>query len=77
MKIPFVRPTQVAGPNITFLTDYHQLFAHASPFATVTDETKQKVADSGLGYMSNWLPQQMILNHRVRCVKVNPFISQA
>ncbi|KAI5117423.1 hypothetical protein M0805_004054 [Coniferiporia weirii] len=39
------------------------LFSHASPFATVPEEVKQKVTASGLGLMSSWLPQQLILHH--------------
>lgn len=48
-----------------FTDTLHQIFSHASPFAAVPDELKKKVGDSGIGYMSNWLPQQMILNHEV------------
>ncbi|EJC97777.1 UDP-Glycosyltransferase/glycogen phosphorylase [Fomitiporia mediterranea MF3/22] len=40
------------------------LFAHASPFATIPDEVKEKIKASGLGYSSNWLPQQAILDHQ-------------
>ncbi|KAI5117418.1 hypothetical protein M0805_004050, partial [Coniferiporia weirii] len=39
------------------------VFSHASPFAAVPEEVKQKVTASGLGLMSSWLPQQLILHH--------------
>ncbi|KAI5117422.1 hypothetical protein M0805_004053 [Coniferiporia weirii] len=39
------------------------LFSHASPFSVVPEEVKEKVKASGLGFMSPWLPQQMILHH--------------
>lgn len=34
--------------------------------AVVPEEINKKVKESGLGYMSNWLPQQAILRHKVR-----------
>ena len=39
--------------------------SHASPMAKVPDEVQQKVADSKLGLLAPWLPQQFILNHKV------------
>lgn len=35
----------------------------ASPFAPIPDETREKIAQSGLGYLSNWIPQTDVLSH--------------
>ncbi|KAL5488485.1 hypothetical protein ACEPAI_6603 [Sanghuangporus weigelae] len=40
------------------------LLSHASPVATIPDEISTKVKVSGLGYVSKWLPQQVILRHK-------------
>lgn len=44
--------------------------AHASPFAHVPAEIHQKVESSGLGLLTPWAPQQLILNSpvRINCV---------
>ena len=61
---------------------YFQLFSHASPVAVIPDEIKAKIKDSGLGYLASWLPQQMILRHKVcplyHCTQLsNDFLLQA
>ncbi|KAL5529835.1 hypothetical protein ACEPAF_6092 [Sanghuangporus sanghuang] len=40
------------------------LMSHASHVATVPEHVAIKVKASGLGYLSKWLPQQMILRHK-------------
>ncbi|KAL5488450.1 hypothetical protein ACEPAI_6568 [Sanghuangporus weigelae] len=39
------------------------MFSRASPFATVPDEIETKIKESGLGYISKWLPQTSIFKH--------------
>ncbi|KAL5522564.1 hypothetical protein ACEPAG_8581 [Sanghuangporus baumii] len=41
------------------------ILSHASPFAVIPDEIKEKIKSCGFGYSSNWLPQVSILNHKV------------
>lgn len=40
--------------------------SHAAPVANVPDEVKQKAAETGLGFIAPWVPQQLILHHKVR-----------
>ncbi|KAL5488481.1 hypothetical protein ACEPAI_6599 [Sanghuangporus weigelae] len=40
------------------------LLSHASPVAIIPDELSIRVKASGLGYISRWLPQQLILRHK-------------
>lgn len=40
------------------------LFSHASPAAIIPEDIAEKVKMSGKGFMSRWLPQQMILRHK-------------
>ncbi|KAL5480863.1 hypothetical protein ACEPAI_9803 [Sanghuangporus weigelae] len=40
------------------------ILSHASPFAVIPDEIKEKIKSCGFGYSSNWLPQISILNHK-------------
>lgn len=42
--------------------------SHAAEIATVPDDVAEKVKMSGLGLLSAWAPQQMILSHPVRAV---------
>jgi hypothetical protein len=44
---------------------FYQIFAHASPFAKVSEQLIEKVKSSGLGKLTAWSPQQFILNHPV------------
>jgi hypothetical protein len=44
---------------------FYQIFAHASPFAKVSEQLIEKVKSSGLGKLTTWSPQQFILNHPV------------
>ena len=44
---------------------YSQIFAHASPFAKISEQLIGKVKSSGLGKLATWSPQQFILNHPV------------
>ena len=44
---------------------FYQIFAHASPYAKISDQLKEKVNSSGLGKLTTWSPQQFILNHPV------------
>ncbi|KAI8972907.1 UDP-Glycosyltransferase/glycogen phosphorylase [Trametes punicea] len=41
------------------------ILSHASGFAQVPEEVRDKVDRYGLGLLSSWCPQQMILNHPV------------
>ncbi|KIJ46021.1 glycosyltransferase family 1 protein, partial [Sphaerobolus stellatus SS14] len=41
------------------------IFARASPRASIPDGILQKVQDSGIGLLSMWAPQQLILAHKV------------
>ena len=40
-----------------------QILSHASPFAVIPDEVKEKVKVYGKGLLSSWSPQQLILDH--------------
>ncbi|KAI5123071.1 hypothetical protein M0805_000505 [Coniferiporia weirii] len=40
------------------------IFAHASPVAEVPESIIRKVAASGLGYISKWVPQHRVLHHK-------------
>ena len=44
---------------------YNQIFAHASPFAKISEQLTEKVKLSGIGKLTTWSPQQFILNHPV------------
>ena len=44
---------------------FYQIFAHASPFAKISERLIEKVKASGLGKLTTWSPQQFILNHPV------------
>ena len=46
-----------------------QILSHASPFAVIPDEIKEKVKAYGKGVLSAWTPQQLILDHPVSIVK--------
>ncbi|TFK89457.1 glycosyltransferase family 1 protein [Polyporus arcularius HHB13444] len=39
------------------------ILSHASPFASITDEIREKVKAYGKGVLSPWTPQQLILDH--------------
>ncbi|RPD63794.1 UDP-Glycosyltransferase/glycogen phosphorylase [Lentinus tigrinus ALCF2SS1-6] len=39
------------------------ILSHASPFAIITDEVREKVKAYGKGILSAWTPQQLILDH--------------
>jgi hypothetical protein len=39
--------------------------SHSSPLATVPPELVSKVQGSGIGILSRWTPQQVILSHEV------------
>ncbi|KDR73135.1 hypothetical protein GALMADRAFT_721979 [Galerina marginata CBS 339.88] len=39
------------------------VFCFASPFAKVSDQLREKVKSSGFGMITQWAPQQFILNH--------------
>ncbi|KAH8110135.1 UDP-Glycosyltransferase/glycogen phosphorylase [Phellopilus nigrolimitatus] len=43
--------------------DFPFLFSLATSSAAMPEEVKTKVESSGLGYMSDWLPQKAILSH--------------
>ncbi|THH09130.1 hypothetical protein EW145_g2230 [Phellinidium pouzarii] len=40
------------------------VFAHASPVAVIPKNILEKVAAFGLGYVSKWIPQHLILHHK-------------
>ncbi|KIJ46329.1 glycosyltransferase family 1 protein [Sphaerobolus stellatus SS14] len=40
------------------------IFACASPMAVIPDESAKKIQESGLGLLSKWAPQQLILDHK-------------
>ncbi len=40
--------------------------SHASPFAVIPDDIKEKIEVYGLGLLSPWTPQQTVLSHPVR-----------
>ncbi|KAH8119121.1 UDP-Glycosyltransferase/glycogen phosphorylase, partial [Phellopilus nigrolimitatus] len=40
------------------------VFAYASPVATVPDDVQTRVNESGLGFISKWVPQHLILHHQ-------------
>ncbi|KDR69167.1 hypothetical protein GALMADRAFT_145572 [Galerina marginata CBS 339.88] len=40
------------------------IFCVASPYAKVSEDLVERVKSSGLGMMTQWAPQQFILNHR-------------
>ncbi|KIJ46276.1 glycosyltransferase family 1 protein [Sphaerobolus stellatus SS14] len=42
------------------------IFAHASSYALVPDELVKKLQESGIGLLSKWAPQQLILAHKAR-----------
>ena len=42
-----------------------QILSHASPFAVIPDEVREKVKAYGKGVLSAWTPQQLILDHPV------------
>ena len=44
---------------------FYQIFAHASPFAKISEQLIEKVKLSSLGKLTSWSPQQFILNHPV------------
>ena len=44
---------------------FYQIFAHASPYAQISEHLPEKVKSSGLGMLITWSPQQFILNHPV------------
>ena len=43
----------------------NQIFAYASPFASLSEQLAGKIQSSGLGMATKWSPQQYILNHPV------------
>ena len=43
----------------------NQIFAYASPRATLSEQLAEKIQSSGLGMVTKWSPQQYILNHPV------------
>ena len=45
--------------------------SHASPFAVIPEEVKEKVSTYGWGLLSSWSPQQTILSHPVSNIR-NP-----
>ncbi len=42
-----------------------QILSHASPFASIPNEIREKVKAYGKGVLSPWTPQQLILDHPV------------
>ncbi|KIJ46325.1 glycosyltransferase family 1 protein, partial [Sphaerobolus stellatus SS14] len=40
------------------------IFACVSPMAVIPDESAKKIQESGLGLLSKWAPQQLILDHK-------------
>ena len=63
-KIPFVRGS--TSTFSTWLLTLYQLFSHAAPNAVITDGIKEKLDAYDLAYHAPFLPQQMILQHKVR-----------
>ena len=43
----------------------NQIFAYASPTATLSEQLIEKIKSSGLGMITKWSPQQFILSHPV------------
>ena len=43
----------------------NQIFAYASPSATLSEQLAEKIKSSGLGLATKWSPQQFILSHPV------------
>ena len=44
---------------------FYKIFAHASPYAKISEQVIEKVKSSSLGKLTTWSPQQYILNHPV------------
>jgi hypothetical protein len=49
----------------TDLATVPQIMSHASPFAQVPEEFREKVCSSGIGMLVLWAPQDTILEHPV------------
>ncbi|KAF9557508.1 UDP-Glycosyltransferase/glycogen phosphorylase [Agrocybe pediades] len=45
------------------LMNFPFILSHASPFAKVSDELKERIKLSGIGITTTWCPQQYILGH--------------
>lgn len=68
LKKPFVsgRPvSRVLSAKAHRCPSSMQILSHASPLASIPDETREKVNTYGRGVLSPWTPQQLILDHPV------------
>jgi hypothetical protein len=64
-KAPFVSDSCFVYNIYNILCLFYQVFAHASPFVKIPEQLIEKVKSSGLGKLTAWSPQQLILNHPV------------
>ena len=71
LKIPFVRSYYFTITLKWTHMRVMQIFSHGSPFASIPDEFMQKVQDYGLGIVSRWSPQQLILMHEVGLINLS------
>lgn len=65
LKFPFVRNDLLLLQCRLVVTTLHQILAHGSPMAVISQELTDRVNESGIGHLSSWTPQQLILNHPV------------
>ena len=68
-KAPFVRWQLLCICDSTSLS--HQILAHASPRAKLSEQLTERIKSSGLGMLTSWSPQQFILNHPVLFISLN------
>ena len=62
-KAPFVRD-MLSIHTLTYSL-FNQILASASPRAKISEQQEERIKSSGLGVLTTWSPQQLILNHPV------------
>ena len=78
LNIPFVGALLYHRRPIELKRYWHQILSHASPFAAIPDDVKEKVKAYGKGFLASWTPQQLVLDHPVRLSvpPSNPVLTQ-